>query len=214
MNNASLRRARWLAHAGGVRAPATMHDWLTTPGSLTARLVAHSRAFRVQKLRQGRAPCLADEAAGLGLARAQQVVEREVLLLCDGVAAVYGHTVVPLDADAADWPLFSALGERSLGTTLFHDPLVRRGALRFARIRPGHPLLARMRAALGTVFDADATYYARRCVYRRRQGLLMVTEVFLPAVLDLAPAATTREARPAAVGNDGGSGRAPVTNTK
>jgi chorismate--pyruvate lyase len=120
------------------------------------------------------------------------VWEREVLLRCDGKPVVYGHTVVPMSATAHDWPLFSALGERSLGTTLFYDPLVQRGQLEFARIRPGHPLLARVHAALGGEGPggrSDTVYYARRCVYRRRQGLLMVTEVFLPAVLDLAAAA-------------------------
>lgn len=188
MRPASLRRARWLAHPDGVRAPAAMRDWLVTPGSLTARLVAHSRQFRVQKLRQAGNACLADEAQVVGLPRARRVLEREVLLRCDGVPVVYGHTVVPLAATASDWPLFSALGERSLGTTLFYDPLVRRGRLEFARIRPGHPLLARVRAALAendVPFDADASCFARRCVYRRRQGLLLVTEVFLPAVLKL-----------------------------
>jgi chorismate--pyruvate lyase len=188
---ASLRRARWLAHPDGVRADAAMRDWLTTPGSLTARLVAHSRQFRVQKLRQAPNVCLADEAAAIGLARPQRVWEREVLLRCDGQPVVYGHTVVPTSASANDWPLFSALGERSLGTTLFYDPLVQRGQLEFARIRPGHPLLARLRAALkGDGPRSDTVYYARRCIYRRRQGLLLVTEVFLPAVLNLAAAAT------------------------
>jgi len=186
---ASLRQARWLGHPDGVRAPAALRDWLVTPGSLTARLVAQSKSFRVQKLRQSGNVCLADEAAALALPRPRRVWEREVLLRCDGRPVVYGHTVVPLDATASDWPLFSALGERSLGTTLFYDPLVRRGQLEFARIRPGHPLLARVSAALAAndvPFDANAIHYARRCVYRRRQGLLLVTEVFLPAVLKLA----------------------------
>lgn len=189
MRPASLRQARWLAHPDGVRAPAPLRDWLTTPGSLTARLVASSGQFRVQKLRQASNVCLADEAAAIGLPRPLRVWEREVLLRCDGRPVVYGHTVVPSTATASDWPLFSALGERSLGTTLFHDPLVRRGRLEFARIRPGHPLLARVRAALlanDVAFDAQSDYFARRCVYRRRQGLLLVTEVFLPAVLKLA----------------------------
>jgi chorismate--pyruvate lyase len=164
-----------------------MRDWLTTPGSLTARLTAHSRQFRVQKLRQATNLCLADEAAAIGLHRPQRVWEREVLLRCDGAPVVYGHTVVPTSATAQDWPLFSALGERSLGTTLFYDPRVQRGQLEFARIRPGHPLLARVHAALGgDGVRPEATYYARRCLYRRRQGLLLVTEVFLPAVLKLA----------------------------
>jgi chorismate--pyruvate lyase len=190
---ASLRRARWLAHPDGVGASAAMRDWLATPGSLTARLIAHSRQFRVQKLRQAGNLCLADEAEAIGLARPARVWEREVLLRCDGAPVVYGHTVVPLSATANDWPLFSALGERSLGTTLFYDPLVKRGQLEFARIRPGHPLLARVQAALareGLGLRSDTVHYARRCVYRRRQGLLLVTEVFLPAVLNLAATAT------------------------
>ena len=191
MRPASLRRARWLAHPDGVHAPAAMRDWLTTPGSLTARLIAHSHQFRVQKLRQQGNPCLTDEASAIGLFRPQRVWEREVLLRCDGKPVVYGHTVVPMSATAHDWPLFSALGERSLGTTLFYDPLVRRGQLEFARIRPGHPLFARVHAAMKGEQGgpADTPYYARRCVYRRRQGLLMVTEVFLPAVLGLSAAA-------------------------
>ena len=190
MRPASLRRARWLAHPDGVNAPAAMRAWLTAPGSLTARLIAHSHQFRVQKLRQAGNVCLADEADALGLARPVRVWEREVLLRCDGRAVVYGHTVVPMSASAHDWPLFSALGERSLGTTLFHDPRVARGRLEFARLRPGHPLIERLRNALGHDLPPHTTYFARRCLYRRRRGVLLVTEVFLPAVLGLAPTAT------------------------
>jgi len=190
----SLRLAAWQPHARAVRAPAAMHDWLVTPGSLTARLVASSRAFRVRRLHQFTAPCLVDEAAAIGLARRQQVWEREVLLECDGQPVVFAHTVVPTSCDASDWPLFSALGERSLGSTLFYDPLVRRGQLEFARLRADHPLVRRAHAALGAAGELEQQniYYARRCVYRRRQGLLLVTEVFLPAVLTLGAAATMK----------------------
>lgn len=187
----SLRLAAWQPHARAVRAPATMHDWLVTPGSLTARLVGSSESFRVRRLHQHGAVCLADEAAAIGLARVQRVWEREVLLVCDGQPVVFAHTVVPSDADAGDWPLFSALGERSLGSTLFYDPLVRRGSLEFARLGAEHPLVRRMRTATGAQPD-NTIYYARRCVYRRRQGLLLVTEVFLPAVVNLGTAATMK----------------------
>jgi chorismate--pyruvate lyase len=161
-----------------------MRAWLAGGGSLTARLTRHSAAFRVQRLHQRTALCLADEARIIGLARPCRVWEREVLLRCDGAAVVFAHTVVPLSASASDWPLFSALGERSLGSTLFYDPLVRRGALEFARIRAGHPLMQRARAALADGLDAPVLY-ARRCLYRRHRGSLLVTEVFLPSVLAL-----------------------------
>lgn len=192
MRAASLRQARWLSHVGGVQASPHMRGWLTTPGSLTAKLIAHSRAFRVQKLHQNGAFCLRDEAAAIGLKRPGPVLEREVLLRCDDEPVVFAHTVVNAASTATDWPLFSALGERSLGTTLFYDPLVKRGQLEYARIRPGHPLYLRANAALGGTLR-DNVYYARRCVYRRHQGLLLVTEVFLPSVLALAaPNTNTR----------------------
>ena len=168
-----------------------MRAWLTAGGSLTARLSAHSAAFRVQRLHQRTAQCLADEARAIGLARAGRVWEREVLLRCDGAPVVFAHTVVPLSATASDWPLFNALGERSLGSTLFYDPRVTRGALEFARIRPSHPLLQRARAALGQELGRELAeptiYYARRCLYRRNRGTLLVTEVFLPSVMQLVP---------------------------
>jgi chorismate--pyruvate lyase len=162
-----------------------MRAWLTAGGSLTARLTAHSDAFRVQRLHQRTAICLADEARVIGMQRPGRVLEREVLLRCDGAPVVFAHTVVPMSATATDWPLFNALGERSLGSTLFYDPLVTRGELEFARIRAGHPLMQRARAALGAGVDGGTVLYARRCLYRRHRGSLLVTEVFLPAVLAL-----------------------------
>lgn len=193
MRGQSLRLAKWHRNVNAVGADAAMRDWLATDGSLTARLVAASETFRVRRLHQKLALCAVEEAAPIALPRRVRVRERDVLLCCDGVPVVYGHTVVPLSATAADWPLFSALGERSLGTTLFYDPQVRRGPLEFARLTGSHPLLARVRAGLAEVDLNDHVFHARRCVYRRHQGLLMVTEVFLPAVLDLAANNKERE---------------------
>jgi chorismate--pyruvate lyase len=183
--NASLLQARWFSHDNAVNAPPAMQHWLTGNGSLTAKLKAHSLAFRVECLHQRTAICLPDEAAAIGLHRPGRVWEREVLLKCDEHAAVFAHTVVPMTATAADWPLFSALGNASLGTTLFLDPRVSRGVLEYARLRSGHPLTRRAALALGVDGHEERTLYARRCLYRRRQGLLLVTEVFLPAVTGL-----------------------------
>ncbi|SDG27256.1 chorismate lyase [Duganella sp. OV458] len=183
--SASLRQAQWQPHVLALNAPEAYVPWLTEGGSLTARLKAHSHNFRVQCLHQRIDRCLSDEAVAIGMHRPGRVWEREVLLRCDNTPAVFGHTVVPMSANASDWPLFSTLGERSLGTTLFGDPLVRRGVLEFARLREGHPLAQRARAALGAAAPRDQILYARRCLYQRRQGTLLVTEVFLPSVLEL-----------------------------
>ncbi|HEY8607292.1 MAG TPA: chorismate lyase [Noviherbaspirillum sp.] len=160
-----------------------MRGWLTDTMSLTAKLQRHCGHFRVQRLAQSNNACLPDERALLGLPRRLQVQAREVLLRCDGRPVVYAHTVVPLSASAADWPFFRRLGERSLGSTLFGDPRVRRGSLQYARLHSRHPLARRAAAALGTPLDAPLL--ARRCLYRRRRGLLLVTELFLPAIVAL-----------------------------
>ncbi len=178
--------AEWHAHVNGVNPPAWMRHWLTDRISLTVKLAAHCSRFRVQRLRQRRGMALADEFRALGLARRIGVQEREVLLRCDDAPAVFAHTVVPLSASAADWPFFGNLGERSLGFTLFCDPQVARGELHYARLQPGHPLLQRAAAAIGAA-AFSRPLLARRCLFHRRRGTLLVTEVFLPALSSLAP---------------------------
>ena len=184
MTARSVAHARWFAHANAVNPPAEMRHWLIDRASLTVKLVARSRRFRVQRLRQGRGMSLADEYEAVRLPRRTQVREREVLLRCDERPVVYAHTVVPLAANASDWPFFNTLGERSLGTTLFGDPAVGRGPLQFARLYPGHPLVRRACAAIG-VDGIAGPLYARRCLFQRKNGALLVTEVFLPAIADL-----------------------------
>ena len=159
-----------------------MRQWLTDRTSLTIKLIGRSSHFRVQRLHQKRRLCLIDEYEAVQLPRRVRVHEREVLLRCDRQPVVFAHTIVPMTASASDWPFFGALGERSLGTTLFGDPQVKRCALRFARLPAQHPLVRRACAASG-IKNVDGPLYARRCLFRRKNGLLLVTEVFLPALL-------------------------------
>lgn len=181
MTRSAVRVARWSIHANAVNPSVLMRRWLTDRMSLTKKLIAHGTEFRVQHLNQVHALCLKDEVAMIGLTRIMRIRQREVLLLSDGRPLVFAHTVVPLDATASDWPFFGTLGERSLGTTLFGDPLVSRGALQFARLEADHPLAKRAR--LATKIEAGpAPLFARRCLFRRKAGCLLVTEVFLPGI--------------------------------
>jgi len=180
----SVGHARWFSHVNGVNPTRDMRSWLTDTASLTVKLMACSTHFRVRRLRQERALCLADEFEMVELPRRGCVQEREVLLQCDGRPMVYAHTIVPLSATTSDWPFFGTLGERSLGTTLFGDPRVVRGDLQYARLRAQHPLTKRASAALGGEAFASPLF-ARRCLYRRGNGVLLVTELFLPAITNL-----------------------------
>ena len=158
---ASLRQARWHRHVNAV-APAAAHARLADRRRLADRAagraqprVPRAAAAPAHRAVPGRRGARDRHGAGPG-----RVWEREVLLRCDDRPVVFAHTVVPMSASATDWPLFGALGERSLGSTLFYDPLVRRGELEFARLRAGHPLVQRARAALGD--DRPPTLFTMR----------------------------------------------------
>ena len=185
--------AHWVPHVNTVTTSLAMQDWLCNRDSLTARLVERCEQFRVQRLSQQQSRCLPDEFVEIGLSRPAKVHEREVLLRCDGVAMIYGHTVVPLSATASQWPLFHALGEKSLGSTLFNDPLVKRGVLSYARLHTSHPLMQRIKREVPDVTANSLP--ARRSLFWRKGACLLVTEVFLPAISGL----TLKQKAPLAV---------------
>jgi chorismate--pyruvate lyase len=182
-----MSRARWHNHVNGVQAPNEIGDWLTDPASLTAKLIAHSQSFRVRRVRQQLDVCRADEAAVIGLVRPEKVHVREVLLNCDAMPVVYAHTILPLSVTRSQWPLFGGLGEKSLGTTLFGDPQVARGDLQFARMYRSHPLVQRAQQLVCDQMELRDTtpLFARRSLFFRRGGVMLVTELFLPPILGL-----------------------------
>lgn len=190
---ARVRRCEWHRHLPfDANVGANLRRWVTGDGSLTARLVSASSRFRVSRLSQRLEAPLADEWHALGLAAPVPVIARDVLLVCDNVPAVYGHTVVDPRHAPRDWPFLGGLGDRPLGGALFVDPRVRRAPFEFARLLPHHPLVRRLRRAVPDLVVAGPLP-ARRSVFRRGDGVMMVTEVFLP---DLA----TRRAPTGAVG--------------
>lgn len=176
--------APWHTHLPLHATPSELRDWLTNRQSLTQRLMDRCGTFRVQRLQQRTAVCLPDEYSAIGLPRAQYVTVRDVLLRCDDVAMVYAHTVLPLSATARQWPLFAALGNRSLGSTLFQDPLVTRGEMQYAHLRSTHPLMQRI-ARLQLPQRPVSSLYARRSIFTRQGSSLLVTEVFLPSLATL-----------------------------
>jgi chorismate--pyruvate lyase len=184
----SVNRARWFSHVNGVNPPGGMRGWLTDPSSLTLKLTQHG-SFRLQRLCQRTALCQSDDSRAIGLVRRVRVQERDVILRCGQHPVVFAHTIVPMDATAGDWPFFSTLGERSLGTVLFGDPRVSRGPMQYARLLPQHPLARRSSVAINAT-PFTAPLFARRRLFRRKKGLLLVTEIFLPAIAEIALANT------------------------
>ena len=79
------------------------------------------------------------------------------------------------------WHRVGTLGTRPLAMALFADPLVARGEFEFARLDSRHPLWKRASELLGR---AMPVLWARRSLFHRHDRPLMVTEVFLPGLVE------------------------------
>lgn len=158
-----------------------LRDWLTEPGSLTARCVRHCQQFRVCVLRQGSMASLADES------RRGRLPVREVLLECDGVPVIFAHSVLSTARSGRLGRWFSRLGNRSLGSLLFTHPEFRRGPIEYLRIDRHHPLFRQV----SILAPGIAGFWARRSRHALGTNGVLVTEVFLPTLERLQRQANT-----------------------
>jgi chorismate--pyruvate lyase len=163
--------------------PTPYRHWLLTQGSLTRALQARCAAFGVRRIRQVLDRPFADEFALLGLPPGQPALIREVVLECARRPVVFAHTVVPLAGLRGTWRSLRKLGNRPLGAALFADPRIERFPLSFHTLNRHHPLHRAARAATG--LGDLGTLRARRSLFALRRQPILVTEVFLPGVLDL-----------------------------
>lgn len=109
-------------------------------------------------------------------------MRREVFLYCGDRPVVFAHSVLPLASLRGAWAKLGKLGNRPLGATLFANPCVRRAPLEYKRLNQRHPLYQRACARL----DRPPTYlWARRSLFALHGRRILVTEVFLPAILEL-----------------------------
>ena len=154
--------------------------WLTDAGSLTRRLQSLCMDFRVRPSRHQYAKPQVDEAQQLRLSRRQHALLREVQLICDGEARVFAHSVLPHRSLQGEWRVLGHLGRKSLGTALFMNPRVVRTRFEFKKLSRQHALYRR---AVGHLAVKPPAVWARRSIFRLGRAAVMVTEVFLPAVL-------------------------------
>lgn len=169
----------WLRHPFVL--PNAFRTWLVDEASLTARLKSACPSFSVRLVRSGYLRPNHDETAPLRLRKRGRAYVREVVLRCGERDVVFAHSVVPSDSLRGVWAQVTRLGTRPLGEALFRNPRVARGEIQFRRISHRHPLMQQVRHA-GLPLTAR-TLWARRSVFALNGHPLMVTEVFLPAIL-------------------------------
>lgn len=132
-----------------------LRQWLSAPGSLTARLRLHGRV-RVEVLDQGRRWLWPQERRALGCGVGHV---REVVLRIDERPAVWARSSVPVRAVKGPWQAIRGLGTRPLAELLFSHRAVRRGPLRALRLTAHGPAgshMARQWARLHPAADAVA----------------------------------------------------------
>jgi chorismate--pyruvate lyase len=160
-----------------------LQDWLVHCGSLTRRLKQRCGTFSVEKVSTNIRPANHDEERELGLRRGQYAYVREVVLYCNGQPVVFAHSVVPLRNLRGPWNSVTRLGSRPLGEALFTNHLIRRLPLSYRTLHQQHKLYRQ--TARAVALDDKAILLARRSRFSLKGRALMVTEVFLPAILNV-----------------------------
>ncbi|MFA7269741.1 MAG: chorismate lyase [Sterolibacterium sp.] len=172
----------WRPFSTHVEVPAYLRPWLTDEASLTARIKARCSRFNVRVLRDGLALPHESERRLLGLRRGACGWAREVLLLADGHAVVFAHSVAARRDLSGPWRMAAGIGTRPLGEALFADPTIARCPFHVARIAVASPLHRCAEIALEATLPP---LWARRSRFLRYGRPLLVTEVFLPGIESL-----------------------------
>lgn len=169
-------------HGAAVGCDAQLAPWLHDRGSLTQRIRERCALFSVHPLRSGLARIAFDESALLGLAPHRLAWSREVFLYADGKPAVFAHSACAPQHLRGAWGAVRSLGSKPLGALLFSHPLVERQPLHYKALHAHHPLY---RSATAALDEAPERLWARRSLFTLHGAPLLVTEVFLPAILRL-----------------------------
>jgi chorismate--pyruvate lyase len=105
-----------------------------------------------------------------------------VYLYADDRPVIFAHSVVTHQHLRGAWAEVRSLGSKPLGAMLFAHPLVERKPLHYKALRSRHPLYQRAAALLS---DPPNRLWARRSLFHLHGAPLLVTEVFLPEILNL-----------------------------
>jgi chorismate--pyruvate lyase len=178
----NISATRWRARC--LCADRRLKSWLTDDGSLTRRIEQRCERFSVTLLRQLDTAPAHDERRMIGVQGSADCVVREVSLNCSDRPVIFAHSVLARKALHGAWRIVGGMGRRPLGAALFSDPRIHRHPLHFRQLRQGDELYYR---ACNLLHHAPAGLWARRSLFVSHGEPLLVTEVFLPDILELAP---------------------------
>lgn len=161
---------------------ATAQRWLKTPTSLTAKLKSICPTLAVVVLSEKFEVPMTSETQRLGLEFNEEAWVRCVLLRCGESSWVYARTIIPNLNPTNPWQVLKHLGNKPLGEVLFDMPSIERSDFEFAK----EALLnwPHLTQHLNSPTLNQKPGFARRSVFKQQGAPLLLTEVFLPDLLE------------------------------
>jgi chorismate--pyruvate lyase len=155
--------------------------WLFDASSLTARLIELcGKDFSVQLISQQWQKMNTDEISAMALKNTHAALVRQVYLCCAGTPLVYARTVIPASTVQGALRRYANMGNRPLGAMLFSDRTMRREPVQIAQLPEFYP--AQQYA------NQNEVVWGRRSVFRVAEKPLLVSEYFLPKLLQISRA--------------------------
>lgn len=166
------------------RAPRKWQTWLSDTGSLTQKiesLIGHK--LDVLVLRDYRQNLNSDESRYFHY-KIQRCRVREVLLCAHGVPLVMAHSIIPSSSSSGSNRQVLCLGQKPLGAVLFAKRRIHSKQKPLREIARLDKQNALWKKCFQQYSDLPTSCWARRTLYQLQGRPLLVTEVFLPALLN------------------------------
>ncbi len=162
------------------QSPKIIRNWLLEPGSLTRRLKALcSEQFNVGvQYQEWTRPTLGEQQT-LGIRIGDYTNIREVLLRRENDVFVVARTVIPRQMLVGRQRHLISLGNRPLGEVIFAEPALKRRSFEIAVLKP-----TEFQSGLTRVQDHNKQIWGRRTCYMIHHKPILISEIFLPALLD------------------------------
>ena len=160
--------------------PDNAASWIYEAGSITQRLRDYyGSSVRVQVLNNQWQRAFISESSLLKTPIGKYTLTREVLLYADEIPLVLARTIIPSRTISSAHQNLSHLGNRPLGEVIFSYPALERLALEITQV----PCTS-WKPSVQQMAGVTQTIWGRRTIYAIHHHPLLVSEFFLPAILN------------------------------
>ena len=157
-------------------------EWVLEPNSMTAKLRdAGGSSFRVNVIHHDWSIPRPTELNTLNLPAHSAAIVREIELICHNQTYIFARSVYPAKSMLGKNYILRHLGERPVGDIMYADPRLTRINVELAQLRPGH--VDYNHAAL-ILKNPPKSLWARRAVFIVNRHPLLISEIFLPTILE------------------------------